>query len=93
LSPEGFRDIGRMRWLRHGEFDLSARAAAEAERAERASKMARLRLLRTQFLLAEADLQVSFVEELDCSLLIEALRDPGESSHRKPPPCGIDPHL
>jgi hypothetical protein len=73
VSPEGFRDIGRMRWLRRDEFGLSAKMVAEAERAERATKMARLRLLRTQFLLAEVDLQVSFVEELDCSLLLEAL--------------------
>ena len=93
MSPEGFRDIGRMRWLRHGEFDMSAKAVAEAERAERASKMARLRSLRTQFLLAETDLQVSFVEELDCSLLLEALRDTRESSHLKPPLRGVDPHL
>ncbi|KAA3448793.1 hypothetical protein C7I87_20660 [Mesorhizobium sp. SARCC-RB16n] len=81
MSPEGFRDTGRTRWLRYGEFGLSAKAVAEAERAERATKMTRLRLLRTQFLLAEADRQVSFVEELDCSLLLEALRDNRESSH------------
>lgn len=80
MSPEGFREIGRMRWLRHDEFGRSAKAIAEAERAERAAKMARLRSLRTQSLLAEADLQVSFTEELDCSLLLAALRDPGGSA-------------
>jgi len=79
VSPEGFREVGWMSWLRHGEFGRSAKAVAEAERAERAAKMARLKSLRTQLLLAEAGLQVSFAEELDCSLLLAALKDPGSA--------------
>ena len=83
MFPEGFREIGRMRQLRLDEFGRSAKAVVEDQRAERAAKMARLRLLRTRFLLAEADLQASFNEELDCSLLLAALRDPTESAHLK----------
>ncbi len=59
-----------MRGLRFGENGRSGMAFAEAERA---AKMARLKSLRTQFLLAEADLQAPFTEEIDCSLLLTAL--------------------
>ena len=72
-----------MRGLRYGEIGRTAMAVAEAERAERAAKMARLKLLRTQFLLAEADLQASFAEEIDCSLLLAALRDDLLNSSRR----------
>ncbi|ESY64318.1 hypothetical protein X742_26425 [Mesorhizobium sp. LNHC232B00] len=62
--------------LRFGENGRSEIAVAEAERAARAAKMARLKSLRTQSLLAEADLQVFCTEEIDCSLILAALREP-----------------
>lgn len=57
-----------------GEPGQSLLAILEAERAERAAKAARLKSLRTQFLLAEADPRVSFAEEIDCTVLVAALR-------------------
>jgi len=65
----------QMRGQRCEEPGQSMLAILEAEWAERAAKAARLKSLRTQFLLAEADLQVSFAEEIDCTLLVAALRD------------------
>ncbi len=62
----------------HEEFGQSTLAILEAECAERAAKAARLKSLRTQFLMAEADPQISFAEEIDCTVLAAALRDGGE---------------
>lgn len=67
--------------LRFGENGQSKMAVAEAERAARAAKMARLKSLRTQSLLAEADLQVTCTEEIDCSLILAALRECAGSVH------------
>lgn len=71
-----------MCWLGDCEIGRSAKVDAEAERAERAAKMATLKSLRltTRFLLPEADLQVSFPEDLDCSLLVAALTRPKASA-------------
>lgn len=65
--------------LRFGENGQSEMAVAEAERAARAAKMARLKSLRTQSLLAEADLPCT--EEIDCSLILAALRECAGSVH------------
>ena len=63
-----------MCWLEDIGSARSAKAVAEVERAERAAKTARLKSLRmAQILLREADPYACFTEELDCSLLVEAL--------------------
>ncbi|MDX8458832.1 hypothetical protein [Mesorhizobium humile] len=64
-----------MRGQRHEEFGQSTLAILEAECAERAAKAARLKSLRQQFLLAKAELRISFTEEIDCTVLAAALRD------------------
>ncbi len=71
-----------MRGHLHGETGQSVLATLQAECAERAAKAARLKSLRMQLLLPEADLQVSFTEEIDCTLLVAALRDRGERRGR-----------
>ncbi|MDX8456325.1 hypothetical protein RFM98_26665 [Mesorhizobium sp. VK9D] len=65
-----------------GEPGQSLLAILEAERAERAAKAARLKSLRTQFVLAEADPRVSFAEEIDCTVLVAALRGCSERDPR-----------
>jgi hypothetical protein len=65
-----------MCWLGNSTVRRSAKVIAEAERAERAAKTARLKSLR---MATQSDLNVSFPEELDCSLLVAALIQ-GESS-------------
>ncbi len=72
-----------MRGQRHEEIGQSTLAILEAECAERAAKAARLKSLRTLFLMAEADPQASFAEEIDCSLLAASLRDVGERVPRR----------
>ncbi|OHV88416.1 hypothetical protein [Mesorhizobium sp. ORS 3428] len=72
-----------MRGQRREEIGQSTLAILEAECAERAAKAARLKLIRTQFLLAEADLRISFAEEIDCTVLGEALRDCGAYGPRR----------
>lgn len=59
----------------YSKIGRTAKAVVEAERAERTAKTARLKLLRlaTQISLPEAEPQVGFTEELDCSLLGSAL--------------------
>ena len=66
------------------EIGQSTLAILQAECAERAAKAARLKSLRTQFLLAEADPQLSFAEQIDCTVLAAALRDCGERVPRRP---------
>ena len=63
---------GHLRW------EKSMLAILEAGCAERAAKMARLKSLRMQCLLPEVDSQGTFAEEIDCTLLVAALRDCGE---------------
>lgn len=65
-----------MCWLGNSTVRRSAKVIAEAERAERAAKTARLKSLR---MATQSDLNVSFREELDCSLLVAALIQ-GDSS-------------
>lgn len=67
-----------MRRQRQEEIGQSTLAIIQAACAERAAKAARLKSLRTQFLLAEADPQISFAEQIDCTVLAAALRDCGE---------------
>lgn len=74
-----------MGWLADTEIRRSAKAVAEAECAERAAKTARLKLLRTQIFLPEADFEVSFIEEIDCSLVVAALTEPKESATSRTP--------
>lgn len=69
----------------HEEFGQSTLAVLEAEYAKRAAKAARLKSLRTQLLMAEADPQVFFAEEIDCTVLVAALRDSGERVSRHLP--------
>jgi len=74
-----------MCWLGDRRDARSAKAVIEDECAERVAKTARLKSLRMAQILPEADLPVSFNEELDCSVLLAVLAQ--ETKGRRPASC------